>query len=206
MLSSGDTSAIPWNSRQVWARARRDDDPFGGEALARDLDAAVNETGLPFAIDDIVILWQQIGVFRLPKTGNQGVFLGNLSGPIDDPRAAFNTIETGCRIIGVTYGFRGPDQGFRGHTADVDAGAADRAMPDKGHLRALFGGGDRGGEPGRASPDDYKIVTAVALIWRRFAMFTHSVYPCFLSVIRSKRHPPLSRNGGADKGKMPPAQ
>ena len=104
--------------------------------IARDLDAAVNEAGLPFAIDHIVILRQQISVFRLPKTRNQGVFLGNLSGPIDDARAAFNAIEAGFRIIGVTHGFRGPDQGFRGHAADVDACTADRAMPDKSHLGA----------------------------------------------------------------------
>ena len=116
--------------------------------------AAVNETGLPFALDDIVILWQQIGVFRLPKTGNQGVFLGNLSGPIDDARAAFNAIEAGFRIIGVTHGFRGPDQGFRGHTTDIDAGAADGAAADEGHLGALIGCRDRGREAGRAGADD----------------------------------------------------
>jgi len=177
----------PRNSRQAWARARRDDDPFGGEALARDLDAAVNEAGLPFAIDHIVILRQQISVFRLPKTRNQGVFLGNLSGPIDDARAAFNAIEAGFRIIGVTHGFRGPDQGFRGHTTDIDAGAANRAVPDKGHLRALFGGRDRGRESGRASPDDYKIVTAVAFAGTgSITSFAHLTYPCRLSLIEQQ--------------------
>ena len=104
--------------------------------LARDLDTAVNEAGRTFVVDHIVVLRQQISVFRLSQTGNQSVFLGDLSGPINHARAAFDPIKPGSRIVGVTYSLRGPDQGFRGHAADVDACTADRAMPDKSHLGA----------------------------------------------------------------------
>ena len=51
---------------------------------------------------------------------------------------------------------------LRRHAADIDAGAADRALADQRDLRALFGGCDRGREPGRTGTDDDEVVGALA--------------------------------------------
>ena len=54
-----------------------------------------------------------------------------------------------------------------------------------GHAEHL-GGRDRGGETGRASSDDHKIITAVAFVgsWN-VASFTHSIHLCCLVIHRA---------------------
>ena len=65
------------------------------------------------------------------------------------------------RRVGMMQGFRGPDHGFGRHAAHVDAGAADGAMADQGHLGALLGGGDGGGKSGRSSADHGKVTRPI---------------------------------------------
>src|SRR5258708_3219617 len=58
----------------------------------------------------------------------------------------------------------GPDQCFRGHAPDIDAGAADRTMTDESDLRALLGGRDSGRESSGASADHHGVIAAVAVV------------------------------------------
>jgi hypothetical protein len=66
-----------------------------------------------------------------------------------------------------------PDQRFRRHAADVDASAADRAVPDESNLRALFGGCDRGRESGRTVADNHEVVAAISFVLIRCAAVAH---------------------------------
>jgi hypothetical protein len=46
----------------------------------------------------------------------------------------------------------GTDQRLGRNAADIDAGAANRAMADQRDFRPEFGGGDRGGKPAEPAP------------------------------------------------------
>jgi hypothetical protein len=48
--------------------------------------------------------------------------------------------------------FGGADQRLGRNAANIDTGAANRAVTDERHFRAQIGSGDRGGEPAEPAP------------------------------------------------------
>ena len=71
-------------------------------------------------------------------------------------QAAFGATVATLRRASLVQGFRRPDQGFRRHAADIDAGSADGAAAER-HPARLACRRDGGGETGRARPDDGEI-------------------------------------------------
>src|SRR5262249_20916368 len=115
-----------------------------------------------------LIAGQQIDIFRPPQARDQFILLPHRGSPVVNPRRSGDARKA-PRSLCVMNGLRGADQRLRRHATDIDASAADRAVPDKRNARTLLIGSDRGSKPGRTGPDNDEIVSS-AIAWRRTAI------------------------------------
>ncbi len=155
-------------------RAGRDDDLVDGDALSGRFDAAFDQKRRPFAIDDVVVSWQQVDVFGPAQIRDQGVLLADRRPPVSRVGLGRDAREASGRAR-VVKRLGGADEGLRRHAADIDASAPDHAVSDERHLRPLVRGGDRRRKPRRSGADDGEVEAAVAAFCAWRAAIAHSV-------------------------------
>src|SRR5262249_1131893 len=97
-------------------------------------------------------------IIAAPQHLGQFIFLSGYGLPILDIAFRPNPAETRGGP-GVIKRLRRADQVLRRHTAGVDAGAADRPVPDERNAGTEFGGGDGCREAGRPGPNDREVVS-----------------------------------------------
>ena len=141
---------------------RGDDDLAGFQFFAVDGDKVRTQPRRSFEIGNVVIGRQDIDVLALAEVGNDLVFLGDDRPPIGYFGIATDAGEA-VSSLRVVYRFCRPDQVFRRHAADVDAGAADGAVADQRHIRAKFRAGDRRRKSRRPGPNHRKIVLVIRI-------------------------------------------
>ena len=145
------------NVRHGRPRSGRDDDASGGEVLAAlEHEPAVAEPRLRLAVVERGVVGEQLDVLLLAQRLDQIVLGRGERLPVGHARLAFETGKAPGRARRVQRLGRA-DHRLRGHAADVDAGAPDRAVSEERDGGALARGGDRRGEARGARPDDGEI-------------------------------------------------
>ena len=153
----------PVNFRQERARAGGDQNLRCSDDPPADLNPTFDQAcGTFLDIGDILIGRQQVDVFFLAHLVDQ------IGRALDDRRPV-HALRTGlnarkpCRRCTSMHRFTGPYHRLGRHAADIDAGAADGAMPNHGHAPAGLGRANRSRKPGRASTYDDEVIAVVAV-------------------------------------------
>ncbi|GAB5377860.1 MAG: hypothetical protein AcusKO_43220 [Acuticoccus sp.] len=119
--------------------------------------ATVAELRAALAVVDVGVVREEIGILRVPQRLHQSVLRSHQRGPVVHVRLSMQAREAsggtgGAQRVGSA------DHGLGRHATDVDARAPDRAVADERYARAALGGGDGGGESGRARTDHGEVV------------------------------------------------
>src|SRR5271166_1996427 len=131
-----------------------DDDAFGGDTLATDVERVrIDEAGA--RLEDL-----RAGVIEQPlvdavEPADLLVLRGNKLGPVVRPFPNLPAEAGG--VLGPGAVFAGLHQQLLRHATDVDAGAAPEAFLGHTDARAVAGRDARAAHPGRAAADDEQV-------------------------------------------------
>ena len=118
-----------------------------------DNQRTIGKACLALDIAHTVIGGQQIDIFFLAQRRDKIVLRRRQYGPVIhlDSAPKAGKARGGKPTM---HRFGGADQRLGRNAANIDTGAANRAVTDERHFRAQIGSGDRGGVPGRTRADD----------------------------------------------------